>query len=156
MSDQRRSMTTRCLTAATTGVVIALAAGCSSPSLRAAEASTAYEPVLREVADAATTATKAQWVESSAGGVQAVGDGCTWFSRTLTSQTDLSNPPQWGPVVSATEEALRKHGFASATSSELKGGYTGVESGDERGARLTISAKGSTTLRITVPVSDGC
>ncbi len=156
MSDQQRSTGTRFLAAAATGLVVALAAGCSSPPLRADEASGAYDPVLREMADAATTATKAQWAEQSAGGVQAVGDGCTWFSRTLISQTDLSNPPQWGPVVSATEDALRKQGFASATPSELKGGYTGVESGDEQGARLTISAKGRTTLRITVPVSDGC
>ncbi|MDN5768624.1 MAG: hypothetical protein L0H78_22805 [Humibacillus sp.] len=135
----------------------ALLAGCSStPDLDAAAAQRTYDPVVREIADNTTAAAGLRWTERSQGSVGATTSGCTWFSRSFTAETDPGSAPRWDRVIAATEATLRKHGFASATPSELKGGYTGVESVDKRGARVTIAAKGRASLQITVPVTDPC
>ena len=139
------------------GVGAALLAGCSStPDLDAAAAQSTYGPVLREIAADTTAATGIRWTDGSAGGVGMTTDGCTWFSPTLQSETDLATPSRWNEVIAATDATLLKHSFDVATPSELKGGYTGVESHDQRDARLLIDAKGRTTLKIQVPVNDTC
>lgn len=147
----------RCAATLMVGASVAALSACSSgPDLDAATAKSTYDPVLREVADVTAADGKVRWTESSPSSVGATTDGCTWFSRTLASKTDLGDTPGWDQVGTSIEAVLRKHGFEAATPSELKGGYTGIGSSDERGAHLMLSSKGKTDLRIAVAVTDSC
>lgn len=144
------------LAASLGALALAGVSGCSTEPFTAAAAQNTYDPALRAVADATASATKLTWTEGKAASTGATSDGCTWWSQTLTSTTDLADPAQWNTVIDATRSALEQHGFGEAAAAEIPGGFTGVEASDERGAKLTITAKGSTTLRISVPVSDAC
>lgn len=134
-----------------------LTVGCSAaPDIDSAAAERLYAPLLQEFADTTTGVTGASWTSTSASVPQGGEDGCTWFSETLKSGTDLSRPGQWNEVAAATAETLRRYGFEAATASELHGGYTGIEAEDSRGATLRIAAKGGTDLSISVPVKGIC
>ncbi len=51
---------------------------------------------------------------------------------------------------------LAQHGFPAAQESQLTGGFTGVESRDDKGARVMIQSMGTTNLKVSVPVSGPC
>lgn len=157
MRALQRSPLTRTTATVLAGFGIALSAGCSStPEVDGATAQRTYQPILQEIADATATAAKVSWTRSTESSIGATTDGCTWFSGTLESKTDLRKTPGWDQVGASIEGILKKHGFEPVTPSELKGGYTGIESSDDKGGHLMISSKGETDLSIAVPVTDAC
>lgn len=157
MRDPQRSPLAPLVAMVVTGIGVALSAGCSStPEVDGATAQRTYSPILQEIADATATAAKVSWTRSTPSSIGATTDGCTWFSGTLESKTDLRRTPGWDKVSASIEGILNKHGFDALTPSELKGGYTGLESRDAKGGHLMISSKGPTDLRIAVPVTDPC
>ncbi|MCU1537937.1 MAG: hypothetical protein JWP82_2288 [Humibacillus sp.] len=142
------------LTAAAT---LFLIGGCTGSSgLTSDQARATYDPVLTDVAKAAAAPLGARWRDGTGGGTNLTTEGCRWFTKTLTTELDPATVPDWDAVIAATKPTLAAHGFPAAQRSTLTGGFTGIESHDNAGARLTIQSKGTTNLRVSVPVSGTC
>lgn len=136
---------------------LALLAGCTGSSgLTSDQARAAYDPVLQDVARAAAGPLGAKWKDGTGGGTNLTTEGCRWFTKTLTAELDPIETPDWEAVIAATKPALAKHGFPPAQESQLTGGFTGIEARDDKGARVTIQSKGTTNLRVSVPVAGPC
>lgn len=136
---------------------LALLSGCSgSSALTGDQARVIYDPVLQDVAKAAAGPLGARWRDGTGGGTNLTTEGCRWFTKTLTAELDPTETPDWDVVISDTKAALAKHGFPPAQQSQLTGGFTGIEAHDDKGARVTIQSKGTTNLRVSVPVAGPC
>jgi hypothetical protein len=136
---------------------LALLAGCTGSSgLTSDQARTTYDPVLDDVAKASAAPLGKTWTDGTGGGTNLTTEGCRWFTKTLTMQLDPTALPDWEVVIADTKAVLAKHGFPPAQRSQLTGGFTGIEAHDDQGARLTIQSKGTTNLRVSVPVAGTC
>ena len=136
---------------------LALLTGCSGSSgLKSEQARTTYDPVLQAVAKAAAGPLGATWKDGTGGGTNLTTEGCRWFTKTLTAELDPLETPDWTAVIADTKAVLAQHGFPAAAESQLTGGFTGVESRDDKGARVTIQSMGTTNLKVSVPVSGPC
>jgi hypothetical protein len=136
---------------------VLLLAGCTGSSgLTSDQAQAIYDPVLQDVAKAAAAPLGARWTDGTGGGTNLTTEGCRWFTKTLTTELDPATVPDWNAVIAATKATLAAHGFPPAQRSTLTGGFTGVEAHDSAGARVTIASKGTTNLRVSVPVSGTC
>ena len=143
--------------AAALACLLLLLTGCTGSSgLTSDQARTTYDPVLRDVAAAAAAPLGATWTDGTGGGTNLTTEGCRWFTKTLTTELDPTTVPDWDAVIAATTATLAAHGFPPAQRSTLTEGFTGVEAHDEAGARITIQSKGTTNLRVSVPVSGTC
>ncbi len=98
----------------------------------------------------------ATWKDGTGGGTNLTTEGCRWFTKTLTAELDPLETPDWAAVIADTKAVLAQHGFPAAQESQLTGGFTGVESRDDKGARVTIQSMGTTNLKVSVPVSGPC
>jgi len=136
---------------------LSLLAGCSGSSgLTSEQARVTYDPVLQAVAKAAAGPLGATWKDGTGGGTNLTTEGCRWFTKTLTAELDPLETPDWAAVIADTKPVLAQHGFPAAQESQLTGGFTGVESRDDKGARVIIQSMGTTNLKVSVPVSGPC
>lgn len=136
---------------------LALLAGCTGSSgLTSEQARAAYDPVLQDVAKAAAGPLGAKWKDGTGGGTNLTTEGCRWFTKTMTAELDPTETPDWDAVIAGTKAALAAHGFPPAQQSQLTGGFTGIEAHDDKGARVTIQSKGTTNIRVSVPVNGPC
>jgi hypothetical protein len=136
---------------------LGLLAGCTGTSgLTSEQARAVYDPVLQDVAMAAAGPLDARWKDGTGGGTNLTTEGCRWFTKTMTAELDPTETPDWGAVIADTKAALAAHGFPPAQPSQLTGGFTGIEAHDDKGARLTIQSKGTTNIRVSVPVNGPC
>lgn len=135
---------------------LALLAGCTTSGLTSDQARAIYDPVLQSVAKAAAGPLGATWKDGTGGGTNLTTEGCRWFTKTLTTELDPTLLPDWDAVIADTKAVLAQHGFPPAQLSQLTGGFTGVEARDDKGARVTIQSKGTTNLRVSVPVTGTC
>jgi len=154
VSSRRRPVGRRLSTAAAS---LLLLAGCSAATgLTSEQARTTYDPVLQAVARAAARPLGATWKDGTGGGTNLTTEGCRWFTKTLTAELDPLEAPDWAAVIADTKGVLAQYGFPAAQESSLTGGFTGVESRDDKGARVTIQSMGTTNLKVSVPVSGPC
>ena len=138
-------------------VLVVGGVGCSRQSgLTGDQARALYDPVLQDVASSAAGPLGARWKDGTGGGTNLTTEGCRWFTKTMTAELDPTETPDWEAVIAETKAALAKHGFPPAQLSQLTGGFTGVEARDDKGARVTIQSKGTTNLRVSVPVAGPC
>ena len=143
--------------AAAAAASLALLAACTGPSgLTSEQARAAYDPVLQDVAKAAAVPLGATWKDGTGGGTNLTTEGCRWFTKTMTAELDPYVVPDWTAVIEDTKAALAKHGFPPAQETQLTGGFTGIEARDDKGARVTIQSKGTTNIRVSVPVAGPC
>lgn len=136
---------------------LALLAACTGSSgLTSEQARAEYDPVLQDVAKAAAGPLGAKWKDGTGGGTNLTTEGCRWFTKTMTAELDQTETPDWDAVIADTKAALAAHGFPPAQLSQLTGGFTGIEAHDDKGARVTIQSKGTTNIRVSVPVAGPC
>lgn len=80
------------------GVGIDLSGGSSTSGVDGATAQRTYSPILHEIADATATVAKVSWTTNTKSSIGAATDGCTKFSGTLKSKTDVGQTPGWDQV----------------------------------------------------------
>jgi hypothetical protein len=145
----RRVVTGVLLTAVGVG-----SAGCSSPSLDASAAATAYGPVVDAVTKATGRSLGVDWTPGSHETTQRGDGGCTWYSTSFETPTDLSG--RMAEVRRALDSSLGGRGFASAKDEQLAGGWVAATATDDKDARVAVQAKGRSTIRLSVPVTGDC
>jgi hypothetical protein len=156
MTARTRQGKVRCVAA---GVALAAvcgigAAGCSGRSLDASGAAAAYGPVVDAVTEVTGDALGVRWTRGSDETTQRGDDGCTWYSASFETATDLSS--RMPELRQALDSSLGDRGFADAQDEQLPGGWVAVTATDDQDARVAVQSKGRSTVRLSVPVSGDC
>lgn len=137
-------------------------ASCAPPSLlSAADAQPRYEKLTEELAQTLELQyLHDPWVFTGDGEskVKAVDHGtkCTFYVASRGTGDDVASlAGGWAAVMETINPVLAEHGFSKITEEDsIAGGYTGISSRDDHGARVRISAKGSTELSLSAGVTD--
>ncbi|MGP9501111.1 hypothetical protein ACT3TS_02720 [Specibacter sp. AOP5-B1-6] len=159
MSNSSRS---RFILAAVLALAAVATASCAPPALlSSADAQPRYEKLAEELAQTLELQyLNDPWVFTGDGDseVQAVDHGtkCTFYVASRGSGDDVASlAGGWDAVMETINPVLAEHGFSEiAEEDSIAGGYTGISSKDDHGARVRIVSKGSTELSLSADVTD--